>query len=269
MISSSRFTSCTAPLVTRTNVGMLPCRSSRVCILTAALRRRNRAQGNSARHRSMVVESRAYRLCSRSTPIGSRTYSWRAVAISRCAKSAKMRQTQIDGGGIQGIQALLQIDSHRLSDIQLACGGNQPLREVSKDAPVPRFIRVRQRGARHLATESQVIQLALQRTQTGFDVAQTLSIGQLGEGHRQILIPAGEAAQPEVALITRDATTELSVGKKADQLREDGAALIHEPLSALPEFKSRQARNGFNLLRSYYLQPALCTLTGQQWEATL
>src|ERR1035441_7306865 len=32
-----------------------------------------------------------------------------------------------------------------------------------------------------------------------------------------------------------------------------GAALIHEPLSALLAFKSRQAQNGFNLLRSYTL----------------
>src|ERR1019366_4297989 len=157
----------------------------------------------------------------------------------------------------------------RLSDIQSACGGNQPVREVGKDAPVSRFIRLRQRGARHLATESQVIQLALQRTQTGFDVAQTLAIGQLGEGHRQILIPAGEASPPEVALITRDATTELPVGKEADQLREDDAALIHEPLSALRAFQSRQVRNGFNLLRSYYLQPTPCKLTGQQWLSVI
>ena len=35
----------------------------------------------------------------------------------------------------------------------------------------------------------------------------TLPIGQLSEGHRQILIPAGEASQPQVALITLDATT--------------------------------------------------------------
>src|SRR5437899_7649230 len=38
MISSRRFTSCTSPLVTRIDVGMLPCRSSKVCILTAAFR---------------------------------------------------------------------------------------------------------------------------------------------------------------------------------------------------------------------------------------
>src|ERR1035438_1455153 len=76
MISSSMLTSCTLPSVTRINLGMLPRRSSSVCSLTAALRRRNRAQGNSVRQRSMVVESRAYRLCSRSTPMG----EWEAAA---------------------------------------------------------------------------------------------------------------------------------------------------------------------------------------------
>src|SRR5664279_5145165 len=109
-----------------------------------------------------------------------------------------------------------------------------------------------------------MIQLALQRTQTSFNVPQTFAIGQLGEGHRQILIPTTEASQPQVALIARDAATKLPVGKETDQLREDRAALIHEPLSALRKFKSRQAQTGFNLLRSYYLQLAPCKLTGQQ-----
>jgi len=46
------------------NVGILPCRSRSVCIFTAALYFRNLAQGNSDRHRSMVLESKAYeRLC--------------------------------------------------------------------------------------------------------------------------------------------------------------------------------------------------------------
>src|SRR5215469_3897828 len=58
MISSRMFTSCTLPLVMRINVGMLPCRSSIVCILTAALCARNLAQRNRERQRSMVVESK-------------------------------------------------------------------------------------------------------------------------------------------------------------------------------------------------------------------
>jgi len=76
----------------------------------------------------------------------------------------KQRQTQIDGCRIQSIQALLKIDAHELSDIQSARSRNQPVGEVGEDAPVARFVRVRQRRARHIATESQVIQLALQRT---------------------------------------------------------------------------------------------------------
>jgi hypothetical protein len=44
---------------------------------------------------------------------------------------------------------------------------------------------------------------------TGLDVAQTFPIGQLREGHGQILIPAEKPAQPDVALIALDATTKL------------------------------------------------------------
>ena len=66
-----------------------------------------------------------------------------------------------------------------------------------------------------------------------------------------------------VALIAGHASAKLPVGKKADQLREDGAALIHEPLSALLAFKSRQAKTRFNFLRSCHLLLTPCRLTGQ------
>ncbi len=135
---------------------------------------------------------------------------------------------------IQSVQTLLQIDANRIASMQRPGDGDQSLREIGEDPPIMRFVRVGQRRARHLAAESQVVQLALHRTQTGLDVAQTFPIGQLREGHGQILIPAGKSAQPEVALIALDATAKLPVGKEADQLRKDGAALIHEPLSAVP-----------------------------------
>src|ERR1700680_485714 len=57
-------TSCNGPSVMPINVGILPCRSSSVCTLTAALCLHNLAHGNSDRHRSIVVESKAYRLWS-------------------------------------------------------------------------------------------------------------------------------------------------------------------------------------------------------------
>ena len=58
---SRMVTSCTLPVDTWIKVGMDPRRSSNVCILKAALVSRNVAQGKSDRHRSMVVESNAYR----------------------------------------------------------------------------------------------------------------------------------------------------------------------------------------------------------------
>src|ERR1700747_1697485 len=60
-MSSRMLTSCTLPSVMRMKVGIEPRRSSSVCILTAALCLRNLAQGNNAKHKSMVVESNAYR----------------------------------------------------------------------------------------------------------------------------------------------------------------------------------------------------------------
>jgi ABC-type Fe3+/spermidine/putrescine transport system ATPase subunit len=95
---------------------------------------------------------------------------------------------------------------------------------------------------RHLAAEAQVVQLNLHRTQTGLDVAQTFPIGQLGEGHGQILIPAGKSTQPDVAPVALDATAKLTVGKEADRLREDGTALVHEPLSAVPGAQTSRSK---------------------------
>lgn len=74
--------------------GMLPRKSSRVCILTAALVVRNGAQGNNDRHKSMVVASSAYTVLVRSTPKLSLQYSLRARRMNTAAKSAHMRQSR-------------------------------------------------------------------------------------------------------------------------------------------------------------------------------
>src|ERR1022692_3575428 len=77
-------------LVTDTakGLGVLPRKSSSVCIFTAALVVRNGAHGNSDSDKSIVVESRAYAVLARSTPNGSLIYSLRAMPIRRWAKSA-------------------------------------------------------------------------------------------------------------------------------------------------------------------------------------
>ena len=74
--------------------GMAPRRSSSVCSLMAALVERNGAQSNKLRHRSIVLESSAYTVLSRSTPSESPAYSLRARRISTAARSDQMRQSR-------------------------------------------------------------------------------------------------------------------------------------------------------------------------------
>jgi hypothetical protein len=56
----------------------------------------------------------------------------------------------------------------------------------------------------------------------------------LGEGHRQILIPAGEVLCVLVPAITSDALVKFLAEQMLDQLRKHGAARVHPALLPLP-----------------------------------
>jgi len=64
-------------------------------------------------------------------------------------------------------------------------------------------------------------------TQTGFDVAQTLAVGELSKGQRKKLIPAGEILDVAMALIAINAKLKLVGREKVHELRENGSAQIH------------------------------------------
>src|ERR1035441_8491007 len=180
-MSSRTFTSCSFPSEMRIKVGILPCRSSRVCIFTAALCFRNFAHGKSARHRSMVVESKAYRLWSRSTPSGSAAERGRALLIKTWANSAKMRNPG--------------------EDPSVAC-----------------FVGVGQSAARHRAAKPQVIEFPGHGSEAGFDVPQALAVSQLREGHRQVLIPVRKLPRLRMIVVTGHAFLKLLVREMGDQL---------------------------------------------------
>ena len=113
-----------------------------------------------------------------------------------------------------------------------------------------------------------MIQLGPNRAQAGFDLAQTLAVGQLGKSDGEKLLPAGERLGVAVASIAGNAAAEIAIGEKADQLKEDALAFVH--LSMLrggrdsgENFKSRQAKYGRNSFYLYYLQDHAQSFTGQ------
>ena len=119
--------------------------------------------------------------------------------------------------------------------MQWSSDADQMLSKVGEDVLVTRFIGVGQSGASHLALETHVVQLRAQCAEARFDIAQTLPECKLRKGHSQILIPAREAAQAGVAIVTSYATTKLPIGQEGNQLREHRATLVHKPLSAVPK----------------------------------
>lgn len=74
-----------------------------------------------------------------------------------------------------------------------------------------------------------MIQLALCRSQTRFDVSQTFSVGQLGKCHAEELIPAGEALDLVVAVVAFYALPEIVDRDEVHQLGEYGTTRVHEP----------------------------------------
>ena len=66
-----------------------------------------------------------------------------------------------------------------------------------------------------------------------------------GKGHRQILVPTREPSRPHIAAVPRHAPAKLAIRQEVQQLRENGSALVHAPLSPPPEpgFGSRCLSN--------------------------
>jgi hypothetical protein len=79
-----------------------------------------------------------------------------------------------------------------------------------------------------------MIEFGTQGSQTGFDVAQALAIGQLREGHAEKLVETGERSYAMIASMAFDATPELVLGQEVHELSEDGLSGVHEPLPSTP-----------------------------------
>jgi hypothetical protein len=78
-----------------------------------------------------------------------------------------------------------------------------------------------------------VVQLPAHRPKASFDIAKTLTVSQLGESHRQILITTREASAMRIAAIPGDALLKLVGGQMLHELSEDSLTGIHPSLSEM------------------------------------
>lgn len=69
-----------------------------------------------------------------------------------------------------------------------------------------------------------MIEFGLIAAEAGLDIAQAFAIGELGKGHAEELVPAGEGFDFVMALVAFDVLAEFVGGKKIQELRENGFA---------------------------------------------
>ena len=126
----------------------------------------------------------------------------------------KKRQTKIDGGSIEGVNRLLQLDTKVFVGVKSAGLGDQDLGEVGVDSPIADLVGVSQGIARHVSAKAHVIKSSLVSAETGLDVSKAFAIGKLGKGHAEELIPAGKGLDLVVAVVALDTFLKFVLGEE-------------------------------------------------------
>ena len=146
-------------------------------------------------------------------------------------RPGEQRQTQIDGGRIEGVCRLFQGHAEIVACIERSRAPDKDLSEVGIDLPGASFVGVREGVARDAsAPEPRVIESRLKRAQTNFDVAEAFAIGQLSKGQTKELIEAEEGLHLVIAAIAANALSKFVQGKEIHNLGKEGPSAVHRPI---------------------------------------
>lgn len=154
------------------------------------------------------------------------------VQLDGCLGFAKRRpleqaQAQIDGGGVQCVDCILEIEPQVLVQIKLASTSDQYCGQVGPDSPVARLVGIGQGGAVNAVAKSHGVQLARVGSKSHFDVSQTLSPRQLCKSHDSKLLRASQAPHARIAAIARHDSGKACPWNELHDLSKQGLADIH------------------------------------------
>ena len=137
----------------------------------------------------------------------------RALAFSKPGPREKSK-TQIDGCRIQDICRLFQCDAEGVRGVKFSGFRDEDLSKVRINPSIPVLIGVGKCIAGDVSSDAQMIKSGLSCTQTGLDISQTFAVGQLSEGHAEILVPAGKTDQLAIAVVSIYALAEFVCGDR-------------------------------------------------------
>jgi len=155
----------------------------------------------------------------------------------------KQRQAQVDGGRVQSIDRVGQLQTQAVVGIKLSRLGDQPMGELRVNAPVAQLVGIGQRRSTHRFAKPHVVELRGLSRQADLDIAQALSIGQLRKRHRAILLGAAQRSDPSIAVVTRNNPREGAPRQKFHQLGEKRFAGVHGRLLGKIPNSARSSSN--------------------------
>ena len=142
----------------------------------------------------------------------------------------KHRQTQVDGSRVQRVHHIAQIQPQVFLGVKHSGLSDQPLGEFLVDTPVAPLVGIGQRRTGYGVADAHVIELGRLRRQAGFDVAQTLAIGELSKSQNAEVFGARQGSDAVVAAIAGDDAMKGLPWQEVHDLGEQRFANVHRSL---------------------------------------
>ena len=138
----------------------------------------------------------------------------------------KHRQAQINRGGIDGINHLVDVEPVGVFPIKSSCFANQHLRECFVNTPVTMLVRISEIGSCDVASDTHRVEMRAS-SQAGFNISKTLPESYLSKSHSKKLISGSHAFTRSRHRVKRHAAIELLAVDEIGNLSENKAASVH------------------------------------------
>lgn len=141
----------------------------------------------------------------------------------------KKRQRQIDRGGIQSIDRVVELDAKVFANVERSRFANKALGQILPNPPVARFVGFGKCRSGDFLGKTKVIKSLGTSVETGGDVAQPISRCELSKHHADELLTKSKMTHSSFGFVSHhDAIESLSVDQ-VEELGDDEAAGVHAP----------------------------------------
>lgn len=166
------------------------------------------------------------------------------------------RQRQIDRGGIQSVDRVVEFDAKIFAGVERSRLANEALCQIFPNPPVSRFVGFGKCRSGYLLGETKVIESLGTSVETSDDVAQSISRCELGKHHTDELLAKPEVTSSGLGFVSHhDPIESLSVNQIED-LGDDESTGVHAPICLKSGLRSSNASHQFFALSYSSTEPS-------------